>query len=93
MVWKWVALTTMPPAATPASARSAISRARSQAAASRPRPMEPSQAKLNWQPRLEAPWKTTPQTGLGESGAGDAVQHDLGDGGLAAGGVSPRASK
>ena len=30
--------------------------------------MEPSQAKLNWQPARPAPWNTTPQTDLGKAG-------------------------
>ena len=30
--------------------------------------MEPSQAKLNWQPWVAAPWKTTPQTLFGNDG-------------------------
>ena len=50
----------------PDRGRSATWRARVQATDSRPRRMEPSQAKLNWQPLARAaPWKTTPQTLLG----------------------------
>ena len=65
--WKWVAL---PMSATiwPLMALVAMRRARSQAPRSCAWCIEPSQAKLNWQPRLPEPWNTTAQTDLGKAG-------------------------
>ena len=68
VVWKCVAAPTSAIAA-PARTREATLRARVQALASLRLRMEPSHAKLNWQPvRRPAPWKTTPQTDFGKAG-------------------------
>ena len=77
----------------PESALEAIFWALFQAAVSRPRRMEPSQAKLNWQPvRLPAPWNTTEQTLFGKAGWRTRFSTTWATAACPAG-VSPRASK